>query len=1020
MSTISRNDFLDAFNGIDPRLIIENEPREKRAAEGKARVLRFALIAAAAAVLLAAVSAGMILALKGRDPEPILPTTENAPPASTEGEPSSSVSTPTQTPTATQTPTPTPSVPDGSVVVDGMTFHLDAELCAYTLVGFEKTGWEEYVIPDDIDGYPVTGIGEFDAEGVEARLVVSKNVGEIPDSVLKVFSVYGLSVDENNPRIAYTNGCLINKQTKTLTRGFAGCVIPDDGSVTTVGDHAFHWAKGLESVVVPDGIVGIGDEAFAGCEELKSVEIADSVLRYGEGLFVNCRSLEYVRLSSGAATVEDYMFDGCSSLSAIVLPEGVAYIGSCAFRSCTLLTDVYFPKSLSSVLEDAFRDSPKGARVHFPGNVKEWCAVSFAAFSNPCRNGGELYLQGERVTDLVIPSTIKSLPGAAFIGCDLQSVNLEEGVSKIGFSAFLSCAGLKEVSLPKSIREIEEGAFNDCPSLKTIRYAGTRADWEEVKVAEKNDFIFTAVIVCSDGEIVPQQPTVVNEGNGTYALNEEETGYVLTAFVNNGWTEEAVVPETVMGLPVLSVGDEAFGYSENLTMIVLPEGLVSIGNRAFKGCAELTRLDLPASLESIGADALCDSDALNEVRFGGTIKAFRAAGFDRNETLAAARIVCADGVIEPDGALPRKNVWKSGMRFSLDEEKSHYTLEAVSDALPLICEVPAEIDGLPVRYIGEGAFEGDVDLVRIVLPETLFGICDRAFAFCVRLSDIEYANGCPELTFIGKRAFEECASLTLSSFPQGLSLIDQYAFTGCGSLGSVALPAGMTTVGEHAFDGCTGLTSIDFSNSLVDRIDRSAFAGCTHLTSVTLPERVRTVGEYAFEGCAALESAVFRGARVDVGDSAFARCTALTAVELPPELEKIGANMFFGCTALRQIDLPGELNEICAGAFKGCSSLESVVIPDSVVNVGMKAFEDCVSLVKATLPGGYLKVDSFAFENCAALEELVMPSYMQISKNAFKDCGSIRKVYTASPDFWRTSPLASSKEFKEAEIIFSF
>ena len=66
---------------------------------------------------------------------------------------------------------------------------------------------------------------------------------------------------------------------------------------------------------------------------------------------------------------------------------------------------------------------------------------------------------------------------------------------------------------------------------------------------------------------------------------------------------EAVIPKQIEALPVTSIGDLAFAYSESLTSIIIPESVTSIGNDAFYDCNSLTSITIPDSVTSIGRSA---------------------------------------------------------------------------------------------------------------------------------------------------------------------------------------------------------------------------------------------------------------------------------------------------------------------------------------------------------------------------------------------------------------------------------
>ncbi|MCR4795522.1 MAG: leucine-rich repeat domain-containing protein [Ruminococcus sp.] len=97
-------------------------------------------------------------------------------------------------------------------------------------------------------------------------------------------------------------------------------------------------------------------------------------------------------------------------------------------------------------------------------------------------------------------------------------------------------------------------------------------------------------------------------------------------------------------------------------------------------------------------------------------------------------------------------------------------------------DIPAEIEGTPVREIGFFAFEANEKLTSVALPESV--------------------------QTIGEGAFIDCTSLTEINLPAGLTVIERGAFAGCTSITEMTIPEGVQSIHNGAFAGCTALTAM--------------------------------------------------------------------------------------------------------------------------------------------------------------------------------------------------------------------
>lgn len=98
-------------------------------------------------------------------------------------------------------------------------------------------------------------------------------------------------VAEGNTKYHSVGNCLIETESKKLIAGCNNSVIPNDSSVTSIGEGAFSCCTELTNVTIPGRVTSIGRDAFAGCTGLTSVTIPNSVTSIGYSAFSGCTGL---------------------------------------------------------------------------------------------------------------------------------------------------------------------------------------------------------------------------------------------------------------------------------------------------------------------------------------------------------------------------------------------------------------------------------------------------------------------------------------------------------------------------------------------------------------------------------------------------------------------------------------------------------------------------------------------------------------------------------------------------------
>ena len=212
-----------------------------------------------------------------------------------------------------------------------------------------------------------------------------------------------------------------------------------------------------------------------------------------------------------------------------------------------------------------------------------------------------------------------------------------------------------------------------------------------------------------------------------------------------------------------------------------------------------------------------------------------------------------------------------------------------------------------IEYIGDYSFKGANKLV---------------------LDSIEY----PNLTRIGRSAFENCTFTLNKAILPNCKKIETSAFYGCSSMAltSLELPQ-CTSIGGSAFERCSSMALTSLELPQCTTIGSFAFKNCSSmaLTSLELPQ-CTTIGNYAFNGCTSMALTSLELPQcTSIGNNAFDRCSsmALTSLELPL-CTRIGSGCFANTKGIGKLNW-GEIAKSVLG--EGFKYIKGIGIP--IVNI---------------------------------------------------------------------------------------
>ena len=143
-----------------------------------------------------------------------------------------------------------------------------------------------------------------------------------------------------------------------------------------------------------------------------------------------------------------------------------------AFVNCSSLKELTISNGLRSIGE-AFRNCDNLEKVNIP-SIGAWCKISFyEGNGHPLRNAN-LYLNGQLLTNLIIPDNVEKLSNYAFYGCkSLKSVVIPNTVKTIGKNCFEGCANLETASITSTnVEKISAACFKNCPKFWKLCYYG--------------------------------------------------------------------------------------------------------------------------------------------------------------------------------------------------------------------------------------------------------------------------------------------------------------------------------------------------------------------------------------------------------------------------------------------------------------------------------------------------------------------------------------------------------------------
>lgn len=868
-----------------------------------------------------------------------------------------------------------------------------------------------------------------------------------------------------------------------------------------IGDNAFKNTS-ITRISYPERSI-LGSGVTAECAKLSSVTLPTNLTEIPDYTFYECKSLQHIKIPTLVTKIGDYAFAGDTALAdtvnnekgtpdfVFILPSNLETIGISAFSECTTLSEIVTNDKLSSIGSSAFSKS----------GVKNLNLLRNEKLNNIGTNA----FSESSLEQISLPNGITQLNYGLFYGCrNLKSVNLSENLKEIYGSVFKECTSLKQLELPASVTSLlGNGVFINCGgeeglSLTLNSLPVTLESHYGTSFYSKPDLDGVSNVTLTDK--IKDIKVTGNSSQG-YFENSNITSITLpketSAIAENSFknckkltaVDQRLADDNTYKLTYIS--DGAFTGCSSLSDFKFNEGLEIINDNAFTNSA-LKVLKFPSTVKTVGASAFKDNNELTEIILNEGLKSIGAEAFS-GDSKATIKVL-KDGEVVEGIVRPSTVTYIGNDAFKGVNLKTTYSDNFEYSVIPKVDENGKEIeyaDGeiknikvtkyfgedfqkdytnisttFSIKEIADSAFADNTNVKSVVIPESVTSVGKNLFENCTALESVTFQN---IMTTLPENTFKNCKALTnvlfaekeynvtdlseedykkyvkldeknkpkFETFKVGLRTIESGAFEGCSVLETLTLPTTLEVVKTGAVKNCPILHNLMFCTSSKDyeknftTIEEKAFDNCPllgYLTSsptekdsrysISIPDSVVNLGNNAFPADTILQNSGFQYKLTESGAYIY-KCYGYnyTSVE-----GKVDANQN---EMTKIITIPAKLNGrsieyIGRDSFNNGSAnnvTEKVILSEGIKGIKGHAFYNCGKLSEVSIPSTIESIEDYAFGG-TKLENVVMPANVikGVSTRAFKD-SEIKTITTGNYVYKMLFDGSVNDEFTGVEIV---
>lgn len=358
--------------------------------------------------------------------------------------------------------------------------------------------------------------------------------------------------------------------------------------------------------------------------------------------------------------------------------------------------------------------------------------------------------------------------------------------------------------------------------------------YEKAMKTKINTIIFILIIICiincSCDTTEPKstgQTGEILEPKAEFTYDKYEDGLCLVKYSGN--VSKITVPESVDGLKVIKIGNEAFyltDCSSPIESVILPDTVKIIGESAFARCTKLRSINTPESLTEIHDGAFYGCSSLEHFTVTDDVTVLEGAfGYT----------AITDLYIPPH-------------------------IKRIGSCMFSSTSVDFSVVPETVEIIGQGAFSDNPTITELILPENIISIETFAFSRCPNMVSVSIHKNVSE---IGNNAFSGAMLESIDVDPENpyYTSVDGVLYTkdmktlviypAAKKDETFELPQNVEIICSDAFNSNLYMKEIVMHDDLKE-LNLNTFKGAKSLETLTIPRGVEYLNGSVIQDCVSL------------------------------------------------------------------------------------------------------------------------------------------------------------------------